>query len=192
MPWYGNTARSCTTPSPTVYAPPRGSTIGSHSTVAPAPDAASTPPPWYACEQRVEQRRALEHRAQVQRRAVGEVDELARRARPSAISAVLGLGPVQHRQRARPSRPSSPKYAVGPLARPARGARTRPRSGSTTTSSAPLRGQQLGVELARAGPPLAAADQRERTGGTAGTHGGGALLRRGPPGPSGRGEVTAR
>jgi hypothetical protein len=46
VPWYGNTARFCTTPRPTVYAPPRGSTIGSHTSVAPAPDAASTPPAW--------------------------------------------------------------------------------------------------------------------------------------------------
>ena len=35
-------------PSPTVYAPPRGSTIGSQSTVAPAPDAATTAPPCHA------------------------------------------------------------------------------------------------------------------------------------------------
>src|SRR4029078_5655818 len=43
-PWYGKIARPGTSPRPTVYAPPRGSTIGSPSTVAPAPDAAITAP----------------------------------------------------------------------------------------------------------------------------------------------------
>ena len=80
MPWYGNTASRARVPRPTVYAPPRGSTIGSHSTVAPAPDAAITAPPLVRVDDRVVERAALQHRAQVQRRAVGEVDELGDRA----------------------------------------------------------------------------------------------------------------
>ena len=82
VPWYGKIASPGTSPSPTVYAPPRGSTIGSPSTVAPAPDAAMHRAAPVRVDHRVVERAALQHRAQVQRRAVGDVDELARPAPP--------------------------------------------------------------------------------------------------------------
>ena len=98
MPWYGNTARSFTTPRPDgVRAAPRidhgiaqhrGARARSREHTAPV----------VRREDRVEQGGSLEHRPQVQRRAVGQVDEL-RRAHRGGDLRVLGLGAVQHRQR---------------------------------------------------------------------------------------------
>ena len=151
----------CTSPSPTVYAPPRGSTIGSHSTVAPAPDAATHRAAAVRGEQRVEERRALEHRAQVQRRAVGEVDEPRRRARSRRCSASSASARCRTAERAT-LRAELREVAPRP-ARPTRsGCSNAAAVGSTTTSSAAARREQLGVEAAAAVAPLAAADERER------------------------------
>ena len=46
--WWGMTATRTRRPSPTVKAPPRMSTIGSQSTMAPADDPASTAPSFQA------------------------------------------------------------------------------------------------------------------------------------------------
>ena len=165
VPWYGKTARSVHEPSPTVYAPPRGSTIGSHSTVAPAPDAAITAPPLVRGDHRLEERAALQHRAQVQRRAVGEVDEPGHAHRSDVRVGVLGVA----RGSAPGRRADRRAQAARSTRRPARSTRSGCSNaaavGSTSTSSPPLRARRSASNVARRSAPLAAADQRDRAGG---------------------------
>ena len=148
-----------TSPSPTVYAPPRGSTIGSHEHASrPRPTPRSPRPVPYAYDQRVVQRAALQHRAQVQRRAVGDVDE-ARDAHARRRSRRL-----RRRGGSAPASPSTfAPSAVEPRRRPLDGPlgmleRGRGRA-ATTTSSAAGQVEQVAVERAARLGPLAAAER---------------------------------
>ena len=88
-----------------------------------------------------------------------------------AIGGVLGLGPVEHRQRA-DLRAELAEVGLGPLPHPFGvlvGGGGRQHEHLVGAAA----GQQLGVELTGAGTPLPAPDQGERTGGAAGSHGGG-------------------
>ena len=80
-------------------------------------------------EHRLEERAALQHRAQVQRRAVGEVDEprdAHRRRRSRRPRRRAGSAPSSPVDLSRPDPRSTPR----PARPPARDARTRPRSGA--------------------------------------------------------------
>ena len=121
-------------------------------------------------EQRREQRRLLEHRPQVQRRAVGQVHEL-RRPDHFGHRGILGLGPVQHRQ-GPDLRAELPEVGLGALPHPLR-VLVRGRGGQHHHLVGAAAGEEIGVEVTRPGTPFAAADQRERTGGAAGSHRGG-------------------
>ena len=81
------------------------------------------------------ERAPLQHRAQVQRRTVGDVDEAWRRGRASRCRPVRRRGGSRPRAR-RPSRRAR-RTTRSPARRRASGARTRPRPGSTSTSSPP-------------------------------------------------------
>ena len=175
MPWYGNTARLLHDTEPDGV---RAAARVDHR-VAQQRRARARRRQHAAAvvrrEQRLEQRRVLEHRAQVQRRAVGQVDELRRRARLSAIVGVLGLGAVQHRQRA-DLRARAPRSSAAARSPTRSGCSNAAAVGSTTTSSAPLRARSSASNSRHAGaatrPPP---DQRERTGGDGrGPIGGGA------------------
>ena len=112
VPWYGKIARPGTRPSPTVYAPPRGSTIGSHSTVAPAPDAAITAPPPVRVD-------AARRRARCPSAPSAGAAASRRRGRRTArprtagdVRVGLGVAPVEHRAGRVTFAPSPSKYAA--------------------------------------------------------------------------------
>src|SRR2546423_2390811 len=132
VPWYGNTASSRTTPSPTVYAPPRGSTIGSHSTVAPAPDAASTDPFRYPATIASNRAESLS----AERRCSG--DPSATYTNPASLTPLtLARSSASARRRTdrpRTDAPSPEKYSVA-RATTRSGCSNAAAVGSTTTSS---------------------------------------------------------
>ena len=151
--------------------------------MAPAPDAASTPPAVVGREQRLEQRRLLEHRAQVQRRTVGDVHELGGphdvRDPGSSASARWSTGSVRHRwRRGRRSRPR-------PVPPPVRGARRRRRSGARGPRRRRCAARSSASNSRPPGPHSPPPDEGERTGDAAGAHGGGHYCRHAGPDPDG-------
>ena len=95
------TARCSIIPRPTVRAPPRGSTIGSVSTIAPADEPATTAPVTPGVYQGGPRRRALEHGLQVHRRSAGQVDK---RGVPNGLDVprVLCVCPAENHEAPRP------------------------------------------------------------------------------------------
>ena len=162
VPWYGNTARFRHDPEPDGV----GAAAGVDHRVAQhrrarhptprSPRRRGTP-----SSERLEERRVLEHRAQVQRRAVGEVDEAGVSRRSAAMA--------RSSASARCSTSTAPHGGaevrevghgpfddpVGVLERRGRRAAPRPRWRRCASSSS-------ASKLAAPVTPLAAADQRER------------------------------
>ena len=148
-----------TGPSPSVSAPPRGSAMGSVSTMAPAP-APPRRPRWRTPAAGLEDGRLLEHGAQVERRAAGEVDE-AGAGEPGSHAGVLGGGPVHHHE----ALDLRPEW-LEPLGRPEHdplGVLIGGRGRQDHHVGASRGRQQRGVEGAALGP-FVAPDQGQRAG----------------------------
>ncbi len=113
----GSTATSSISPSPRVNAPPRGSTIGSPRTMAPAPDPATTAPSCHASSSACHTVDCFSTERRCSGEPSAQVDEPRLPHRPGVVS-VLGVGPAESTMRPRTLAPRPANQAVAALHRP--------------------------------------------------------------------------